>query len=149
MLIQKCLGCYSHPFSELAPHFPTKAPSLHACSSFSCPILSIISGSHFPFFQILSFLSFLILSPHFPSVFFLSSLLILYILAFLHHPFLYSCHQPPSKCLHSPPLFQLFHVLLCQKSQTLNSSSSQSLPLPLSACYPLGNCCCSQQWVRG
>lgn len=141
MLIQKCLGCYSHPFSELAPHFPTEHP-------FSMPApLSLVQSFPssrapiFPFFQILSFLSFLILSPHFPFCVFLSSLLILYILAFLHHPFLYSCHQPSCKCRHILPLLQLFHVPLCQKSQTLNSSSSQSHP----ACYPLGNYCCSQQ----
>lgn len=146
MLIQKCLGCYSHPFSELAPHYPTEHP-LPMLAPFS--LVQSFPSSQAPIF--LSFKSclsypfefYLLTSPL--CFFFLLSLLILYILAILHHPFLSSFHQPPSKCLHSPPLFQLFHVLLCQKSQTLNSSSSQSHPLPHSACYPLGNCCCSQQ----
>lgn len=110
---------------------PHRAPSLRACSSFSCPILSIISGSHFSLFQILSVLSFLILSPDFPCVF-LSSLLILHILAFLCHLFPYSHHQPPAKCLHSSPFFQVFLVPLCKKPQTPKSSSSQSHPLHLS-----------------
>lgn len=96
MLIQKRLGCYSHPFSELAPHFPTeRAPSPRACSSFS-------SSNPFHHLRLLFFQIFLILSnsiSSLPVCAFLSSLLILHILAILHHPGLYSRHQPPSKCL--------------------------------------------------
>lgn len=99
MLIQKCLGCYSHPFSELAPHFPTEPLLPH--SSFSCPIPSIISVSCFPFYHISSSLSFLILPPHFPS----SSFLILYIIALL--PFTPSAISflMPSSCSSNAFLF--------------------------------------------
>lgn len=116
---------------------PHRAPISYAFSSISFPILSIIPGSHFPFFQILTFLSFLILSPHFPSM------LILYILAFFNQPFLYSCHQTPSKCRHSAPPFSKTSIYHSVKILKLFISPLHN-PFPYWAYYPLGKCYCSQ-----
>lgn len=112
---------------------PSPSLLLFPASSISLPILSIISGSHFPLFQILSFLSFLILSPHFPSS------LILYI-----HSFIHAIRLPPNAIAVPFSDSSMYHSV-----KTLKLLIPPHNPIPYWSYYPLGYCCCSQQWVRG
>lgn len=124
MLIQKCLGCYSHPFFELAHHFPTKHPLSVPAPLSLVQSSPIISGSNFLFFPILSFLSFLILSPHLGSVGFFFFI----ILANPLHP----CCSPSSTSLFmssaSPP--NAFKVLFLPTLPCTTLSKNLKLLIP-------------------
>lgn len=144
MLIQKCLGCYSHPFSELTP--PTSPPSTLS----PCLLLFLLSNPFHHLSLPFSFLSNLVFLIRFNSISSLPLCVFFIILVNPLHPCFSLSSVPFIHATSLPP--NAFIVFFFSNSSMYPSVKNLKLlihpphnPIPYSACYPLGNCCCFQQ----